>query len=185
MKVHLRLGACATALAMMFGFPVTLAAQQAERQETTPRRADEGGGPYDRLVLKNVTVIDGTGAPPMSGANIVVEGDRIASIGRGQVEDEDGNTRVIDGTGMYVMPGFIDPHTHAGEDLLDESRKANINYLTQGVTTVFVGNDGRGLRDLEQKLAILKRQGIGSNVDRKSTRLNSSHTDISRMPSSA
>ena len=41
---------------------------------------------------------------------------------------------IIDAAGMAVVPGFIDPHTHAGEDLLDDTRKANINYLTQGVT---------------------------------------------------
>ena len=54
--------------------------QQEERPETTPRRADEGDGPYDRLILRGVTVIDGTGAPPQGPVDIVIEGDRIVSI---------------------------------------------------------------------------------------------------------
>ncbi len=137
MRAQMRLAVFATALAMMFGIPAAIAAQQGARQETTKRRADEGGGPYDRLVLKNVTVIDGTGAPPMSGANIVVEGDRIISIGRGEVADEGGNTRIIDGTGQYVMPGFIDMHAHTGPFPSDAPQAEYVYklWMGHGITT--------------------------------------------------
>ncbi len=103
---------------------------QEERPETTPRRADEGDGPYDRLILRGVTVIDGTGAPPQGPVDIVIEGDRIVSIEsvgfpglpidedeRPSLEDEDNpsaSVHEIDLTGHFVMPGFIDMHSHTG-----------------------------------------------------------------------
>lgn len=102
----------------------------AQMQETTARGADEGDGPYDRLILRGVTIIDGTGAPPMGPVDIVIEGDRIADIStvgfpgleinegrRPSLEDEDNpsaTTHEIDLTGHYVMPGFIDMHAHTG-----------------------------------------------------------------------
>jgi N-acyl-D-aspartate/D-glutamate deacylase len=123
--------------------------------------AQEGDEPqrYSVLIV-NGDVYDGTLAAPRR-ANIGINGERIASM------DAAGDAQadlIIDATGMAVMPGFIDPHTHAEDDLLNDELKANVNFLAQGVTTVFVGNDGRGLPDLEQKLAIMNRQGIGSNV---------------------
>ena len=123
MRFSVRRGVVGAALAVIMGLPAGLTAQQGDgdggMEETTRRRADEGGGPYERLVLQNVTVIDGTGAPPQSGVTIVIEGDRIASVGGGfrrggQQEEQPDNTRVIDGTGMYVMPGFVDMHAHTG-----------------------------------------------------------------------
>jgi len=114
------------------GFAMLVLASQAQAQmePTTPRRADEGDGPYDRLILRGATVIDGTGAPPIGPVDIVIEGDRIAEIRNvgfpGVPIDEDGRpplvdkenpdatTHEIDLTGHYVMPGFIDMHAHTG-----------------------------------------------------------------------
>ncbi len=118
MRFSVRRGVVGAALALIMGLPAGVTAQQGDMEETSRRRADEGGGPYERLVLRNVTVIDGTGAPPQSGVTIVIEGDRITSVGggfrRSQEQEQPDNTRVIDGTGMYVMPGFIDMHAHTG-----------------------------------------------------------------------
>jgi len=52
----------------------------AQMEETAPRGPDEGGGPYERLIIRGVTMIDGTGAPPQGPMDIVIEGDRIAEI---------------------------------------------------------------------------------------------------------
>jgi len=89
---------------------------------TNPRRADEGEGPFDRLILRGVTIIDGTGAPPQGPVDIVIQGDRIAEIRSvgfpGLPVDPrarpQGATRELDLTGHYVMPGFIDTHVHTG-----------------------------------------------------------------------
>jgi N-acyl-D-amino-acid deacylase len=122
--------------------------EQAEEQER-----------YSVLII-NGTVYDGSPTPGRN-TNIGISGERIASMDASADAQAD---LVIDAAGLAVVPGFIDPHTHAESDLLDDALKANINYLTQGVTTVFVGNDGRGLPDLEKKLAIMRRQGSGPNV---------------------
>jgi imidazolonepropionase-like amidohydrolase len=140
MRVSVRRGILGAALAFAVGLPTGLLAQQRGMEVTTRRGADEGGGPYDRLVLRNVTVIDGTGAPPQGGVSIVIEGDRIVSVGggsrRGQEEEPQGNTRVIDGTGMYVMPGFVDMHAHTGGP--GKAPQAEYVYklwMAHGVTT--------------------------------------------------
>ena len=124
--------------------------------------SQEQGAEQERysVLIINGAVYDGTLAPARN-TNIGISGERVASMNASADAQAD---LIIDAAGKAVVPGFIDPHTHAGGDLLDDARKANINFLTQGVTTVFVGNDGRGLPDLEEKLAIMNRQGIGSNV---------------------
>jgi len=112
------------------------------------------------VLIVNGTVYDGSNAAPVT-ANIGIAGERIVTLDAAADAAAD---RVIDATGLVVAPGFIDPHTHAGDDLLDPAHNANLNYLMQGVTTVFIGNDGRGLPDLEENLALMRSQGIGSNV---------------------
>jgi N-acyl-D-aspartate/D-glutamate deacylase len=84
--------------------------------------------------------------------------------------------RRLDVTGSTVVPGFIDPHTHATQDLLDPERKGNVNFLMQGVTTVLIGNDGGGLPDLDESLARMRSQGIGTNAA-----FYAGHNDIRRM----
>lgn len=71
---------------------------------------------------------------------------------------------VIDAAGKVVSPGFIDPHTHSLSELLSTKQNHNLNYLTQGVTTVINGNDGDGEPDISKlKLALLN-NGIGTNT---------------------
>lgn len=77
-------------------------------------------GPYQRMVIRGATMIDGTGAPSMGSVDIVVEGDKIVEVKRfgyakrnQQLNDEDllkGADHVIEAQGMYVTPGFIDLH---------------------------------------------------------------------------
>ena len=62
--------------------------------------------------IVGATLIDGNGGPPLADATVVVEGDRIAAAGpRAEVEVPDG-ARVIDGTGKFVTPGFVDTNVH-------------------------------------------------------------------------
>lgn len=109
------------------------------------RRPDEGEGPFERLIIRGATMIDGTGAPPRSPVDIVVEGDtivRIASVGAPHTDiDPDrrpgGATREIDASGMYVLPGLIDLHAHTGG--VPKAPHAEYVYklwLAHGITTV-------------------------------------------------
>ncbi|MCI0665270.1 MAG: amidohydrolase family protein, partial [Acidobacteria bacterium] len=69
-----------------------------------------------------------------------------------------------DATGLIIAPGFIDPHTHALEDLSKSESKSNMNFLFQGVTTVLTGNDGSGPFPLAETLNRWQQQGIGTNA---------------------
>lgn len=70
----------------------------------------------------------------------------------------------LDATGKIVSPGFIDPHTHTLEELYSKDKNSNLNYLTQGVTTVVNGNDGEGPVDIAKTARELEANGIGTNV---------------------
>jgi len=72
--------------------------------------------------------------------------------------------KVIDAKGKIVSPGFIDPHTHTLEELSSRDKNHNLNYLTQGVTTVVNGNDGAGPVDIAKTANALEANGIGTNV---------------------
>lgn len=72
--------------------------------------------------------------------------------------------QTIDATGLVVSPGFIDPHTHSLEELLSQDKNHNLNYLSQGVTTVINGNDGGGPVDIKKTALLLESNGIGTNT---------------------
>lgn len=96
---------------------------------------------YD-LILRGGEVIDGSGAGRFS-ADVAVKGDRIAHIGRLDRVDAE---RVVNVTGRIICPGFIDVHTHDDRVCID--RPAMHPKISQGVTTVVVGNCGLSLAPL-------------------------------------
>jgi N-acyl-D-aspartate/D-glutamate deacylase len=91
----------------------------------------------DRLIVRGATVFDGSGEDPFS-ADVLVEADRIAAIGRFTDVDAD----ELDAGGCYLTPGFIDIHSHSDYTLLVDPRAQSSIY--QGVTTEVVGNCGYG-----------------------------------------
>ena len=122
--------------------------------------ADDDDRESFSILIVDGTVYDGSLAAPRR-TNVGIIDDRIASVDAAADAPAE---IVIDAAGMAVMPGFIDPHTHAGDDLLNDETKVNINFLTQGVTTVFVGNDGSGLPDRAGSVQTMQSQGVGTNV---------------------
>jgi imidazolonepropionase-like amidohydrolase len=63
-----------------------------------------------QVLLRGGTVIDGSGAPP-SVADVLLDGDLIAAVGESVIPDA-ADAAVFDATGLTVMPGLIDTHTH-------------------------------------------------------------------------
>ncbi len=120
---------------------------------------DATEAPFDVLIV-NGTVYDGS-ADPARQRNLGVRDGIIESI---DAAGDAGAATVIDATGLLVIPGFIDPHTHAPTDAANLEATAHRNFLTQGITTVVVGNDGRGVADREATLAALEQVGPGTNV---------------------
>jgi len=101
--------------------------------------ASQGQSP---LLLRGGTVIDGTGADRYA-ADVRIEGDRIAAIAPGLPALD---AKVLDVPGLVVAPGFIDVHTHDDQIVLADPRM--LPKITQGVTTVIVGNCGISLAPL-------------------------------------
>src|SRR6266404_2048425 len=88
----------------------------------------------DQFLLRNGTLLDGTGTPPFFG-DVLIQGGHIAEIGKIEAPMD---CRVIDCTGLTITPGFIDAHSHSDLQVL-ENRKEKVE---QGVTTEVVGNCG-------------------------------------------
>jgi len=94
-----------------------------------------GGDEYD-VLLKNGSIIDGSGNPWVSG-DIAILGDRIAAIGK---LDGAHAKRVIDAKGLVISPGFIDMLGQSEASLLIDNR--SISKLAQGITTEITGEGG-------------------------------------------
>lgn len=112
--------------------------------------AQEGGGSLDFLFI-NGTVVDGSGSARYE-ADVGVAGDSIQVIGQ-DLETRYGADRVIDIEGRFIAPGYIDVHTHTTDEVLgdDPERRAALNLLYQGITTVGVGEDGRHSRKYAER----------------------------------
>ena len=124
-----------------------------------PLAAQQGAA----VAIEHVTVIDGTGRPAIPDATVLVQGDRIARVARGEITLPPGTQRV-DGHGKYLIPGLMDIHIHlrGGMGKTPDERtgiRALQSYLYCGVTTVLdVGNNPDftfALRDKERSGAIV------------------------------
>lgn len=124
--------------------------------EVSPLAAQER---VDTL-LRGGQVIDGTSAEPRT-ADVAIKGTKIVAIGDlAQTAAE----RIIDCTGLVVCPGFIDLHTHSDRAITEPEGRANVNFLTQGCTTIVTGNCGFGPVDVRKYLDQVDSAGAGTHV---------------------
>ena len=92
---------------------------------------------YD-LVIKNGTVVDGTGAKRYQ-ADVAIADGKVAEIGK----VTEGAKRTIDADGLVVAPGFVDPHTHYDAQICWDGAVTPSSW--HGVTSVVMGNCGVGI----------------------------------------
>lgn len=147
-------GAASLLLALLLLPSVPLGAQVGPVVPAPDRRPDEGEGPFERLIIRGATLIDGTGAPPVGPMDIVIEGNRIVdirSVGAPGVPIP-GNrrpgdaVREIDAHGMYVLPGFVDLHGHIGGAAQGTPAEYVFKlWMAHGVTTVRDPGSGNGV----------------------------------------
>ncbi len=98
-----------------------------------------------RTVIRNGTILDGTGGEPLAG-DVLLDDGRVAAVGEVPAVD----AAELDATGLVVAPGFVDLHSHSDYTLLVDPRASSA--IHQGVTTEVVGNCGFGcfpIRDPE------------------------------------
>jgi len=91
------------------------------------------------VLIKNATIVDGTGAPPYKGA-VAIKGDRVAAVGRLEGDLDKGAEKIIDAKGHVTSPGFIDVHNHG--DLSIAYYPEAEGFLRQGITSFVGGNCG-------------------------------------------
>lgn len=142
-----------------------------------PKSGKESLGRFKHLVIANAMVIDGTGAPPQGPLSIHIKDDRIVEITGVGVssmhldgEEYGPNVKVIDASGKYVLPGFIDAHVHYGTPshifggALTDSEYVGKLLLAHGITTI---RDAGGLMGLGWTLEHKKlaEQGVISSPD--------------------
>jgi len=130
-----------------------------------------GEGPFDRLILRGVIVINGEGAPPIGPMDIVIEGNRIASIhnvGNPGVPVDDSrrpeiraSDRVLELEGSYVLPGFIDLHAHFGGDAQGvPAEYAAKLWMAHGITTIREPGSFNGLDWVQKQQQRSERNAI-------------------------
>lgn len=89
----------------------------------------------DVLIL-NAEVVDGSGSPALR-KDVAIRDDKIVAVGNLQQLSA---TQTIDANGLVLAPGFIDVHTHDDLELLRNPKM--LNKISQGVTSVIIGNCG-------------------------------------------
>ncbi len=110
------------------------------------------------LLIKNGKVLDGTGNSWYI-ADIAVKDGKISQIGRNLNYSA---TKIIDGKGLIVAPGFIDVHTHIEGD--EKKFPLASNFIYDGVTTVITGNCGLSETDLGKYLSMIDSLKTAINV---------------------
>ena len=114
------------------------------------------------IVILGATLLDGSGRAPIRNSVVVIEGDQIVAVGRrGQVRIPR-DARVIDARGMVVAPGFIDAHNHSERGF--ETDPSAASQVSQGITTVVVGQDGGSPFPVGTFLSGLDQNPIALNV---------------------
>ena len=124
-----------------------------------PPEAEEG----PVVLFRGGQILDGTGNPWYQG-DVLVVGDRIARVGVIPDEDVPAGAREVEVAGLTIMPGFIDPHSHAGPGLATPELRAGEPVIRQGITTVMVNPDGGGEVDLAEQGRRLREGGMGVHV---------------------
>ena len=114
------------------------------------------------IVILGATLIDGSGRAPLRDSAIVLKGDTIVAVGRRDRVRIPREARVIDARGLVVSPGFIDAHNHSDRGFNTDPSAAS--QVSQGITTVVIGQDGGSPLPVGEYLAGLDKNPIALNV---------------------
>jgi N-acyl-D-amino-acid deacylase len=114
--------------------------------------------PAASVLITDVRIIDGTGAPGFAGS-VRIEDGRIAAVG--ELAPRTGE-RVVRGGGLVLAPGFIDTHSHLDREL--SADRTMLPATSQGVTTLFVGQDGFSTQPASELRARLLASPVAVNM---------------------
>src|SRR5436190_5001993 len=111
------------------------------------------------IAIVGATLIDGTGSDPQPNVTVIVRGDQIDAV---SPESVPANAQVIEARGRVLAPGFIDMHNHSDRGLKDDP--ALTSQVSQGITTIVVGQDGESAYPVGDFLTKLDRSPVAVNV---------------------
>ncbi|MEM9886172.1 MAG: amidohydrolase family protein [Bacteroidota bacterium] len=145
---------------------------QEEKKDVVPKAPDraQGEGPWEQLIIRGVTLINGNGSPPRGPIDIVVENNkitRIAVVGYPGVPIDSTRRpplkeggKELDAEGMYLMPGLVDLHGHIGGRWQRVGGEYVFKlWMGHGITTIRDPSCGNGLDwVLDQKERSLKNE---------------------------
>ncbi len=118
--------------------------------------------PVDTVAITGATLIDGSGRAPIKDTVVIIKGDSIVAVGKRGRINIPADARVIDAHGLVVAPGFIDTHNHSDRGL-DQDPSAT-TQVSQGITTVAVGQDGGSEFPIGEYLNKLDSNPVALNV---------------------
>ncbi|CAN5624618.1 hypothetical protein BH20VER1_BH20VER1_17970 [soil metagenome] len=87
------------------------------------------------LAIRNVTVVDATGAPPRPGQTAIIKEERVIALGAAEAVEIPPDARVIDGAGKFLIPGLWDMHMH-------------LSYVSESALPLLIANGVTGVRDM-------------------------------------
>lgn len=108
------------------------------------------------------TLIDGSGVAPVKDSVVLIKGDRIEAVGTNRGVKIPKGARVIAARRLIVAPGFIDTHNHSGGGL--DADPSATTQVSQGITTVALGQDGGSEFPVGEYLGRLERSPVALNV---------------------
>ena len=137
-------------LAITFAHPLTL------RSKVYPQRTETP------VAIVGATLIDGSGGPPFNNSVVIIQGDSIVKVGNQTSVKIPSDARTIDGRGLVIAPGFIDTHNHSDRGLSEEPTA--VTQVSQGITTISIGQDGGSPFPIGEYFANLERNRVALNV---------------------
>ena len=111
------------------------------------------------VAIVGATLIDGSGSAPQPNVTVVLRGNQIVAVRPDSVPT---NATIIDAHGAVLAPGFIDMHNHSDRGLKDDPSLTS--QVSQGITTIVVGQDGESAFPIADFLAALDRSPVAVNV---------------------
>jgi len=116
----------------------------------------------EMIAIVGATLIDGSGRTPQRNSAVIIKGDSIVAAGQRERIKIPKEARLIDAKGLMFAPGFIDTHNHSDRGF--DNDPAAITLVSQGITTVAVGQDGGSEFPIGEFLKKLDRSPSALNV---------------------
>ena len=114
------------------------------------------------IAIVGATLLDGSGRAPLRNSVVVVSGDSIVAAGPRDRVKVPADARVIEAIGLTLAPGFIDAHNHSDRGFREDPYATT--QVSQGITTVVIGQDGGSPLPVGDYLNNLDQNPIALNV---------------------